>query len=213
MCRKLILLVSVVLALGVVSGARGDVIDSFENGPGAWEILDPPETLAQSTEGVTDGSYSLQRNFKAGWHPIDLGLGFGTLNSNDTLEVDVTTSVTAEQVGWYLEQSIVLQGGYDGGSYYLEGPSVNIASPDGTPTTTTVSFNYGPELANGPLTGWAKIRLISNTGGDGVLYYDNLRAVSSAPAPPSSGGTVIGDWEDGMDGWEIVGNAPAGCAT
>lgn len=130
------------------------------------------------------------------------------LNANDTLEIDVTTSLTTDQAGGYLEQRIILQGGNAAGSYYIEGPLVSIASPDGTPTTTTVSFDYKPEFADGPLTDWAKIRLVSNTGGDGVLYYDNLRAVSSAP--PSSAGTVIGDWEDGMDGWEIIGSAPIG---
>ena len=181
MCKKLILLVSVVLALGLVPIGHGATIDSFESGVGAWEIMDPAETLAQSTEGVTDGTYSMQRNFVSGWHEIDLGLGFEVFNSNDTLEVDVTTSLTAEQVGWYFEHLIILQGGNAGGSYYLEGPLVSVASPDGTPTTTTVAFNYGPALADGPLTDWAKIRLVNNTGGDGVLYYDNLRAVAPAP--------------------------------
>jgi len=163
---------------------------SFESGVDAWEIMDPAETLTQSTEGVTDGTYSMQRNFVSGWHEIDLDVsGFvDVLNANDTLEVDVTCSITAEEMGWWLEQVIVLQGGYgDGaGDYYLQSPVVNVASPDGTPTTTTVSFNYGPELTNGPLTGWAKIRLIGNTGPGpaGVIYYDNLRAVvGPAPAP------------------------------
>ncbi|MFH1882720.1 MAG: LamG-like jellyroll fold domain-containing protein [Planctomycetota bacterium] len=160
---------------------------SFESGVDAWEIMDPAETLTQSTEGVTDGTYSMQRNFVSGWHEIDLDVsGFvDVLNANDTLEVDVTCSITAEEMGWWLEQVIVLQGGYgDGaGDYYIQSPVVNVASPDGTPTTTTVSFNYGPELTNGPLTGWAKIRLIGNTGPGpaGVLYYDNLRAVTPAP--------------------------------
>jgi len=205
MSNKLTYLVSVVLALGLVPIGHGTTIDSFESGVGAWEIMDPAETLAQSTEGVTDGTYSMQRNFTPGWHEIDLDVsGFvDVLNANDTLEVDVTCSITAEEMGWWLEQVIVLQGGYgDGaGDYYIQSPVVNVASPDGTPTTTTVSFNYGPELTNGSLTGWAKIRLIDNTGPGpaGVLYYDNLRAVSSAP-PPSS--VVIGDFEDGgLDNW------------
>ncbi|UCC99029.1 MAG: hypothetical protein JSW66_03915 [Phycisphaerales bacterium] len=201
MIKKIMGLLSLVLALALVSTGYGALIDSFEDGPGAWEIMDPPETLAQSTEGVTDGSYSLQRNFTAGWHHIDLGLGFGIFNTNDTLEVDVTTSVTSDQVGGYLNGVIVLQGGNADGSYYLQSPQVDIASPDGTPTTTTVSFNYEPELVNGPLTGWAKIRLITNAGGDGILYYDNLRVVSSAP-PPSRPTVVIGDFEDGsLDNW------------
>jgi len=200
MCKKIMYLFSFIIVLGLVSGARGDVIDSFENGPGAWEIMDPPETLAQSTEGVTDGTSSLQRNFTAGFHFIDLDVSglVDVLNANDTLEIDVTTSLTAEQVGWYLQQSIILQGGNAAGSYYLEGPLVDVASPDGTPTTTTVAFDYAPALTDGPLTDWAKIRLVTNTGGDGVLYYDNLRAVSSAPPPAT---VVIGDFEGNLDGW------------
>jgi len=171
MCKKIIYLFSFIIVLGLVSGARGDVIESFENGPGAWEIMEPAETLAQSTEGVTDGTYSMQRDFVSGWHEIDLDIsGFvDVLNTNDTLEIDVTTSLTAEQVGWYLQHLIILQGGNAAGSYYLEGPLVDVASPDGTPTTTTVAFDYAPALADGPLTDWAKIRLVTNTGGDGVL--------------------------------------------
>ncbi|HUV64758.1 MAG TPA: LamG-like jellyroll fold domain-containing protein, partial [Sedimentisphaerales bacterium] len=202
MCKRTICLLSLVLALGLVSTGYGALIDSFENAPGAWEIMNPPETLAQSSEGVTDGSYSLQRNFVAGWRYIDLDITpfLTALNNNDILQVDVTTSVTAEQMGWWFEQQIILQGGSEAGSYYLQGPLVSVASPDGNPKTTTVSFNYRPELVNGPLTGWAKIRLLGNTGPgpDGILYYDNLRVVSAEP-PPSS--VVIGDFEGGLDNW------------
>ncbi len=202
MFKKLILLVSVVLALGLVPIGHGATIDSFESGVGAWEIMDPAETLAQSTEGVTDGTSSMQRNFVSGWHEIDLDVSglVDVLNANDILEVDVTCSIKAEEMGWWLEQAIVLQGGNAEGSYYLQSPVMNVASPDGTPTTTTVSFNYGPELTNGPLTGWAKIRLIDNTGPGpgGVLYYDNLRAVSAAPPPAT---VVLGDFEGNLSGW------------
>jgi len=202
MCKKTICLLSLVLALGLVSTGYAVVIDSFENAPGAWEIMNPPETLAQSSEGVTDGSYSLQRNFVAGWRYIDLDITpfLTALNNNDILQVDVTTSVTAEQMGWWFEQQIILQGGSEAGSYYLQGPLVSVGSPDGNPKTTTVSFNYRPELVNGPLTGWAKIRLLGNTGPgpDGILYYDNLRVVSAEPAPSS---VVIGDFEGGLDNW------------
>ena len=201
MCKKIMYLFSLIIVLGLVSGAKGEIIDSFESGPGSWEIINPPETLAQSTEGVTDGTSSLQRNFTAGFNFIDLDVSsfVDVLNANETLEVDVTTSLTAEQVGWYLEQRIILQGGNATGDYYIEGPLVSIASPDGTPTKTTVSFDYKPEFADGPLTGWAKIRLVTNTGGDGVLYYDNLRAVSAAPPLTA---VVIGDFENGsLDNW------------
>jgi len=203
MCKKMIYLVSLFIVLGLVSGAKGDVIESFETGVDAWILTDPAETLAQSTEGVTDGTSSMQRNFTPGWHEIDLDIsGFvDVLNANYTLEIDVTTSVTAEEMGGYFQQAIVLQGGNAEGSYYLQSPVVDVASPDGTPTTTTVSFDYAPELAIGPLTGWAKIRLVGNTGTgpNGVLYYDNLRAVSAAPPPTS---VVIGDFENGsLDNW------------
>ncbi len=194
-------LLSFALALGLASTGYGDVIDSFEDAPGAWEIMDPAETLAQSTEGVTDGAFSMQRNFTAGWHEIDLGgVSVDVINANDILEVDVTTSVTAEQMGWWLEQVIVLQGGNAAGSYYLQSDVVNVASPDGTLTTTTVSFDYRPLLADGPLTGWAKIRLIGNTGPgpNGILYYDNLRAVSASPPPTT---VVLGDFEGNLSGW------------
>jgi len=129
-----------------------------------------------------------------------MGTGFDALNANDTLEVDVTTSVTAAETGGWFQQVIVLQGGNAAGSYYLQSPVVDVASPDGTLTTTTVSFEYRPLLADGPLTGWAKIRLIGNTGSgsNGILYYDNLRVVS-AGAPPAT--VVLGDFEGDLDGW------------
>jgi len=201
MFRKMMYLVSLIIVLGLVSGVKGDVIDSFESGPGAWEIMNPPETLAQGTEGVTDGASSLERNFTAGFNFIDLSVGsfVDALNANETLEVDVTTSLTTEQVGTYLQTRIILQGGGETDNYYIEGPLISVASPDGTPTTTTVTFDYKAELVNGPLMNWAKIRLVNNSDGEGVVYYDNLRVVSAAPAPAA---TVIGDFEDSsMDNW------------
>jgi len=201
MFRKMMYLVSLIIVLGLVSGVKADLIDSFESGPGAWEIINPPETLAQSTEGVTDGTYSLERNFTAGFHFIDRASSnlIDVLNANETLEVDVTTSLTTEQVGTYLQQRIILQGGSETDNYYIEGPLISVASPDGTPTTTTVTFDYKAELVNGPLMNWAKIRLVNNSDGEGVVYYDNLRVVSPPP-PPSI--TVIGDFEDGsLDNW------------
>jgi hypothetical protein len=168
-----------VLTLGLVSTSYGTVIDSFEDGVAAWEIINPPETLASSTVGVTDGALSMERGFTAGFHFIDLDSGgsIEILNANDTLEVDVTTSLTAAEVGWYLETRLILQGGSAGGNYYLEGPLVPVASPDGTLTTTKVSYNYGPGLTTGPLESWAKVRIVNNTGGNGTVYYDNFGAV------------------------------------
>lgn len=169
----------VVLTLGLASASYGVTIDSFEDGVASWEVMNPPESLASSTIGVTDGALSMERNFTAGFHFIDLNIGssIDALNANDTLEVDVSTALQAAEVGWYLETRIILQGGSPGGNYYIEGPLVSVVSPDGSLTTTKVSYNYGPDLATGPLQSWAKVRLVSNTGGSGVLYYDNLAAV------------------------------------
>lgn len=203
MNKRTMCLLSFALALGLMSTGYAEMIDSFESGVDTWEIMDPAETLVQSTEGVTDGAFSMQRNFTSGWHEIDLGgVSVDVLNANDILEVDVTTSVTAEQMGWWLEQVLVLQGGNASGSYYLQSPVTNVASPDGTLTTTTVSFEYRSLLVDGPITDWAKIRLIDNTGPgpNGILYYDNLRAVSSTP-PPETTTVTIGDFEGGLDGW------------
>jgi len=110
MNRRIMCLLSVALVLGLVSAGYAEVIDSFETGVDAWEIMDPAESLAQAAEGVTDGAFSMQRNFVSGWHEIDMGTGFDALNANDTLEVDVTTSVTAAETGGWFQQVIVLQG-------------------------------------------------------------------------------------------------------
>jgi len=199
MYRKFVYLVSLIIVMGLVSGAKGDLIDSFN----------PPETLAQSTEGVTDGTYSLERNFTAGHNFIDRPSGnlIEVLNANEILQIDVTTSLTAAEAGNYLQLRFVLQGGSEADNYYIEGPLVNIASPDGTPTTTTVSFNYKPELVNGPLMTWAKIRIVNNSGGEGVVYYDNFQ-VLSPPPPPAA--VLIGDFEDeSLDNWSATGDGTA----
>jgi len=200
MSKKIMWLLSFALTLGLLSKGNAVVIDSFETGVDSWEIMDPAETLVQAAVGVTDGAFSMQRNFTSGWHEIDLGgISVDDLNANDIIEVDVTTSVTAEQMGWWLQHVIVLQGGNAAGSYYLQSEVADVASPDGTLTTTTVSFEYSSLLADGLITGWAKIRLIGNTGPgpNGILYYDNLRAVSVAPP----GKTVVYDFETGAQGW------------
>jgi len=204
MSKRTMCLLSFALTLGLLSTGNAVVIDSFETGVDSWEIMDPAETLVQATVGVTDGAFSMQRNFTSGWHEIDLGgISVDDLNANDIIEVDVTTSVTAEQMGWWLQQVIVLQGGNAAGSYYLQSEVVDVASPDGTLTTTTVSFEYSSLLADGPITDWAKIRLINNTGPgpNGILYYDNLRIVSAAPPPVFD---VIDSFETGVDSWEIM---------
>lgn len=181
MKSKLVVCVALAVVLGLVTGVQGaTLIDSFEGGVGGWDNLEG-DTIGPGTVGVTDGAASLQRNGIAGWRAIDLDISgmIDELNANDTLLVDVTTSQQAdESIGWYLETVFVLQGGRESGptdDYYNQGPLVGVASPDGSLTTTTVAFNYGPTLTNGPVVWWAKIRIINNTGGDGVVYYDNVR--------------------------------------
>jgi hypothetical protein len=180
MFRKMCIMFSVALVIGLATGVQGATIDSFESGVGGWEIINAAESLAQSTTGVTDGSFSMERNFISTWTEVDLELDssfLAVLNANDTLEVDISTSESGDSVGWWLQAAFVLQGGNAAGSYYLQSAESSIISPDGSLTTTTLSFNYAPLLTDGPLTDWAKIRLIVQGGGDGTIYYDNLRAV------------------------------------
>lgn len=172
--------VFVLLAISVafVSTSHAAVlIDSFE-GDINWTT--DGDTIAPGTVGVTDGVASLQRDFGAGWKAIDLDISglIDELNANDTLLVDVTTSNTAESVGWWLETAIVLQGGIDpSGDYYNQSGLTSVASPDGSLITTTVAYNYAPGLTSGPVVNWAKFRIINNTNGDGTVYYDNMRLV------------------------------------
>ena len=169
-------LVLLAIAVAFVSTSHAAVlIDSFE-GDINWTTPDG-DTITSSDVGVTDGVASLQRDFVSGWKAIDLDISgmIAELNANDTLLVDVTTSHTAESVGWWLETVFVVQGGVGAGDYYNQGPLVSVASPDGSLTTTTVAYNYGPGLTSGPIENWAKIRIINNTGGAGTLYYDNVR--------------------------------------
>ncbi len=181
MCRKLCIMFSVALVIGLATGAQGATIDSFESGVGDWEVIYPlEESLAQSTTGVTDGTYSMERNFRGSWSEVDLELDaslIAAVNANDTLEVDISTSESGASVGWWLQAAFVIQGGNATGSYYLQTAESAIISPDGSLTTTTLSFNYAPLMTDGPLTDWGKIRLVVNGGGGGTLYYDNLRAV------------------------------------
>ena len=177
MCRKLCFMFSVALAIGLATGVQGaTLIDSFE-GAINWTTPDG-DTITPDTVGVTDGVASLRKDFTAGFKAIDLDITgmIDDLNANDTLLVDVTTSHTAESMGWWLQTVLVVQGGIDPeGDYYLQSGDTSVASPDGSLTTTTVAYDYGHLLTSGPVVWWAKIRIINNTGGDGIVYYDNVR--------------------------------------
>lgn len=178
----------VVLAAILTASAQAVLIDSFEGGVGAWQPVDGC-TLSTSTTGVTDGAASIQRDFPGGWKHMDLDISgmVDVLNANDTLLVDVTTATTAAETGGWLETAIVVQGGRESGpssDYYIQSGVTSVASPDGSLTTTTVAFNYGSLLEYGPIVWWGKIRIISNTGGAGTVYYDNVRLV---PEPATLG--------------------------
>lgn len=173
-------LAMLVLAVAA-SSSYGVVAYSWENDLNGWDVSAAAGT-SFSTTGVTSGSYSLQVDLAftaTQWQLFQLkrGNGFADIASGTEVSVDITTNSTDLMLG------MMFQGGDAGGWKALSMPYVNVSSPNGSMTTTTVTFDYSAMNLTEPF-GWNELRLQFRKAAwevpvpmNATVYIDNFRVV------------------------------------
>ncbi|MGE5293921.1 MAG: LamG domain-containing protein [Solirubrobacterales bacterium] len=201
-------LASVTLILA--SSAVADVVGNFEGTLDGWRAGDGM-TLSFSATGATAGAQALQIDGSGGWH-ISALLDAKSQRANlGKKGVKVTADVTAvagEMTSGWMQVEIVVnaQNNNDSGANnnigwnQLGGQDVAI---DGQPHTLTWTLSddlAGKIAAADDNISWFELALVSNLDSASVtrFYLDNVQVVAPEVATTS---VVIGNFENGLDGW------------
>ena len=212
MCKKTICLLSLVLALGLVSRSYGVevVVGNFEGSLNGWRP-GSGMTLSFGATGATAGTQALQVDGPGNWHIAGLldakphRTLLGTKGAKVTADV---TAFAADMTTTWMQVGMVINGqnnndaGANNNIGWKELGSQNVTR-DGQPHTLTwaLSDTLTAAIAGADNSiGWFELALISNLDSASVtkFYVDNIKI--SYPDPTS--GIVIGDFENGsLDNW------------
>ena len=196
------------------------VVGDFEGKLDGWQP-GSGMTLSFGTTGATSGTQALQVDGPGGWH-ID-----GLLNAKSqrallgTKGVKVTADVTAfaaDMTTPWMQVGMVVnaQNNNDAGANNNIGwqdLGLQDLPRDGQPHTLTwaLSDTLTAQIAAADDNiSWFELALISNLDGASVtkFYVDNIQVLAPKAAPTGkSTDTIIGDWEQSMDGWVGGGGA------
>ena len=202
------ILVAAVLALATTAMAEDIMVGDFEDGLDGW--YEDNGTLTLGATGATSGAQAMQVDAPGGWnvdakldvkaHLAALGMQGAKITADITaFEADMTTE-------WMqVEMVINAQNNDDNGANNnigwnpLGGQDI---MRDGEPHTYTWEL---PDTLTAQIAGaddtilWFEIALVSNVDGASIakFYIDNIQV--SYDAPTTS--VVVGDFEDGLDGW------------
>ncbi len=229
MSRKLISLVSFVLVLTLASPSFGEVIGNFEGEMDGWEIFPTApvgtETDYNDTSGVTLDSNSLKVSVPEGGYQEVLYIQIDDQNlvdeffNNNVLSLDLTRLASEwtindpcdPNLGYSSIQVIVNADSNTGGPVWDNlGAGQSWWSYSAGDDTRKVIWDYTTSKINIDPCSVIFLELIIETNydpnyvTDGVYYLDNIQL------SPRSYSTVIGDFENQMDGWEVYMNAPEG---
>jgi hypothetical protein len=195
---------------------------SLDNWGPAWE---GSPVLANSATGVTSGSGSLSLTTTGGYYCLQWNAPTVPESlAGQSLEFDLTMIASEWPVGLWTKVADKVALNSDGPSGWKEftnataidkltGESTSLdwgrwwdAAPD-------VVKTYSVDISDYDLTGATSFQInISVQGGDGLghFYFDNVQLISELPDDTSkSTDTVIGNWEQDMDGWVVGGGADA----
>lgn len=206
-------LLSLALAVALVSTGLGDVVGNFEGSLDSWQGQDAKISL--TTTGATAGTQAILVDGPGGWH-IDAKLDAKALRAALGVKgAKITADVTAfeaDMTTTWMQVGMVVNGTGDDST----GANNNIGwndlgaqdiARDGLPHTLTWAL---PDALTAKIAlvddkiSWFELMLISNLDGASAtkFYIDNIQIVAPAPvATTKSSDTVIGDWEHSMDGW------------
>ncbi|MHC4542164.1 MAG: hypothetical protein ACYS74_20660, partial [Planctomycetota bacterium] len=195
--------------------------DSLDNWGPAWE---GSPVLANSTTGVTSGSGSLSLTTTGGYYCLQWNAPtIPESLAGQSLVFDLTMIASEWPVGLWTKVADKVALNSDGPSGWKE--FTNAAAIDKlTGESTSLDWGrwwdaapdvvktYSVDISDYDLTGatWFQIN-ISVQGGDGIghFYFDNVQLVAPLVDTGKSTDTIIGDWEQDMDGWVVGGGADA----
>jgi hypothetical protein len=215
-----LVLVGAVLSLASTASAETILVSSFEGSLDGW--YKDAATLSLSTTGATAGAQALQVEGPGGWK-INAKLNVkpfrATLAEKGVkILVDVTAFAADMTTPWMqVEMIINAQNNNDAGAHNnlgwnpLGGQDV---LRDGQPHTYTWDL---PDTLTAKIAAaddsiwWFEFALVTNLDGASVtkFYIDNIRLLTPDDAADQgkTTDTVIGNWEQKMDGWAAGGGA------
>lgn len=217
--RKTTWLLSFVLAAALVSTSYGAVVGDFEGNLDGW--YKDTATLSLSATGATVGAQAMQVDNAGGWKlnaKLDAKAHLALLGAKG---VKITADVTAfaadmttpwMQVGMVVNAQNNASNGANNNLGWNDLGSQDIAR-DGLPHTYTwvLSDALTAKIAVADSTiAWFELALISNLDGASVtkFYIDNIQVVGLPPVVTvKSSDTLVGNWEQTMDGWGVGGGA------
>jgi len=197
------------------------LVSSFEGGNDGWYTdTYTAGTIAVGTTGATAGAQALQVEGPGGWQQltkVDVRPHLATLATKGVKITADLTAFEADMATTWMQVGMVInaQNNDDSGANNNLGwndlGSLDIAR-DGQPHTYTwaISDAVAAKIAGADSgIGWFEILLISNADETSVVkfYIDNIQLVSPAIDTDKSTDTVIGNWEQQMDGWVVGGGA------
>jgi hypothetical protein len=208
-----------VLAVALVSTSYGDVVGSFEGKLDGWRAGDGM-TLSYSATGATAGAQALQVDGPGGWHIdalLDAKPHRATLaNKGVTITADVT-AVDADMTTPWMQVEMVINAENEDNNGANNNVGWNSLGAqdvlrDGQPHTYTWVL---PDALTGKIAGaddnisWFELVLVTNLDGASVttFYIDNIQIVGVPVDTGKSTDTVIGNFEQSMDGWAVGGDA------
>lgn len=219
MNKKLICGLLVSVAFIAASVAVADVVGDFEGVLGGWRAGDGM-TLSFSATGATVGTQALQVDGPGGWHIAALWDAKPQMTALGGKGVKITADVTAvagEMTSNWMQVEMVInaQNNNDNGANnnlgwnVLGGQDVAIDGQPHTCTWTLADDLVGKIAAADDNIGWFELVLVSNvdTASATRFYIDNIQIVSPQVNTGKSTDTVIGDWEQSLDGWVVGGGA------
>ncbi|MCU0916554.1 MAG: LamG domain-containing protein [Planctomycetes bacterium] len=220
MTGKKATLLSFILAVALVSAGHGDVVGNFEGGLDGWQPRDAKLTL--STTGATAGTQALQVDGPGGWHINALLNAKPYLALLGTKGVKVTADVTAVAADmttpWMQVEMIINAQNNDSAgannNIGWNGLGAQDVIRDGQPHTYTWvlpdTLTAKIAVADAGIQ-WFELALVTNLDGGSVtkFYIDNIQIVGVPVATGKSTDTIIGNWEQTMDGWVVGGSADA----
>jgi hypothetical protein len=197
------------------------VIGNFEGGLDGWYTDTwTGGTTAVGATGATAGAQAMQVDAAGGWQQltkVDVKPHMAMLATNGVKITADVTAFAADMTTTWLQVGMVInaQNNNDSGANNNLGWNdlglQNVAI-DGQPHLLTWTL---PEDVTTKIAGanadiaWFEVLLISNVDSASTtrFYIDNIQIVSPQANTGKSTDTVIGNWEQSLDGWVVAGGA------
>lgn len=223
MRKKMTTLVTLALVLGsVCTGYAGSIVlGDFEDGLDSWTVRDG-FTLTPGATGATSGAQALQVDGPGGWKQgahKDLK-PFMAEMATPGVKLSVDLTVFSEDItSTWMNFELVINGQNNDNNGANNNIGFNQLGQQGV-TRDGESHTYTWELPDDLVLklggvddtiAWYQLVLISNLDGASVVkyYIDNIQLITPGSDDDGSSSTdvIVGNWENDLDGWEVLANA------